>query len=1568
MANLETLELTIQSNAQSAAQGIDTLITSLVSLSQAIIAPLRKLTQLNQQLQILQSYGKLKLPNFSGGGKPNVYTPQNVPLSQDQALGMMNAKEQELLTVKAKELAAAFMTNATAGVWNNKQLAEGALQLKGVTNRIEDLKKKSGEGLSVAEKLKKGFSNAFGDIAKTFEKIKRIAITMLIRKAIRGLVSAMKEGVNNVYGWSKATGGQFAEAMDKAKSSALLLKNSLGAMLSPVIQALIPLFNSLSRAIIDAANWLNQFISLLSGKTSWTKAVETATDATDGLADSASGAGSAAKEALAAFDELNVLSTPSGGSGGGIAAATADEYEGMFEEISKFDEKVKGLANFLKENLESIKDIALGIGTAILAWNLSKAFLEILPTLSTIFGYVGTGAVIAITLQAVWALTGEYLDTGKEGWLFASALTTAVGSVAAYAIAKKLIGGQAGVYAASITLALSAITDVVANLNSSDVSALSKESILTNIKAALEMGVATGLILKATTNASLSGILMEAGGVALITFGVATGLKALLDENVELFSLDSVKAAVITAVTTGLGLLAITKDVALSGGVALVTFGAYVGIKTILDENVEVFSAKSMIGAITAAVTTGLGLFVIGTSAAVATGAALVTFGAVIGIKAIVDDDIEWDSHATIVAALTAALPVGLGLFVLGASGSVAGIAAIATFAAVIGIKALVGANKESVSIEWGNISLTEEQVDAFVRTKMFTVNPKIFLDVSSESISLLKVDAESINAELKRLLGFSNVIRLGLASDDDYAAIKSNITGQGGLLDKIEKWINDEKTLSRRTITLMPQLFGSTPEEQSAWLSSDLAGWEAVQEFANNLGKQLADEIVEGESGEIEVKRPERVAKLIDEITRISEIIAGQDVATEAQIDLELKLKDLDHSSFNQAMQTWQNYKTQMQQAATEVAETMLANKTRLVNALKAMIEIDPDNDELKKQLAEAETGLEELKNNWQGIIDKNFAEFSEPGKSLIQEWVDSNFAIGSIKLDFNYEEWLKETINMQGLQQALDDIFTEAGFDTTVVSIDTIMEVGGWDLLNEDLQNNIIKYVGVKPNTVKTLKDQLKFNARDIVSLYNWDGVSDEEQLSFITALKDAFGASEAKAAAEEIGINIGSLVKKGMQSTNPDIQKQAQSWNDIVKEEVDNKTHKSKATLIYDEKKEQATANKLGGVVTDKKPKMKASLSYDAKKNAGISDKLSGLISDKKPKMKSALTFDEGKAVKKRDALAGYVSDKKTYMTSALTFDADKATKKRNALAEYVSDKKPLMTGAITYTKKDAQEKADALAKIVSDEKPVINTTVDIKQGTKDKAGTLNWLLALVQSVAPQVDTKVDIQQGKKTETGTLNWLLGLIQAVAPSVNTTVDIAQGSKSSTGTLVWLLELIQSIAPKVDAKAGIDETSNKKGSLPWLSGLFEGLNPTVNANAKFDQDQTKKALTAAVTGITVGLVVAGIATTLGSLTFKANGGFVESGDLFVANENGVPEMVGSFGHQTAVANNDQIVAGIAGGVAAANEEQNALLREQNGLLRGILQKSGNVTIGASAALGRVVNQSMNMYSGLVGG
>lgn len=81
----------------------------------------------------------------------------------------------------------------------------------------------------------------------------------------------------------------------------------------------------------------------------------------------------------------------------------------------------------------------------------------------------------------------------------------------------------------------------------------------------------------------------------------------------------------------------------------------------------------------------------------------------------------------------------------------------------------------------------------------------------------------------------------------------------------------------------------------------------------------------------------------------------------------------------------------------------------------------------------------------------------------------------------------------------------------------------------------------------------------------------------------------------------------------------------------------------------------------------------------------------------------------------------------------------------------------------------------------------------------------------------------------------------------------------------------------------------------------------------------------------------------LGRVSMYADGGLPNTGEMFVARENG-PELVGNIGNHSAVANNDQIVEGIRSGVSDANQETNTLLREQNNLLMRLLEKDTGIS------------------------
>ena len=102
-----------------------------------------------------------------------------------------------------------------------------------------------------------------------------------------------------------------------------------------------------------------------------------------------------------------------------------------------------------------------------------------------------------------------------------------------------------------------------------------------------------------------------------------------------------------------------------------------------------------------------------------------------------------------------------------------------------------------------------------------------------------------------------------------------------------------------------------------------------------------------------------------------------------------------------------------------------------------------------------------------------------------------------------------------------------------------------------------------------------------------------------------------------------------------------------------------------------------------------------------------------------------------------------------------------------------------------------------------------------------------------------------------------------------------------------------------------------------------------------------------------------GLAKSIGTqkkmVTLRAGGGLIDSGEMFIARENGLPEMVGRFGNTTGVANNEQIQQGIAAGVAAAMQPIEEILMQiyQNGLnidgekVSKILAPSMNYQLGA---------------------
>lgn len=253
----------------------------------------------------------------------------------------------------------------------------------------------------------------FDTIKNFWRSVKRVAFYRLIRTLLKHITSAVKEGVENLYQYSKIFEGTFSKSLDRVSTSFLYLRNSIGAAVSPLINALAPAIDFVVDRLIELINWFNRAMATLTGASSWTKALRYPKE----FAESANGAGKALKDLrflIAGFDELNVL--PSKNTGGG--GASNPDYSKMFEEqtLEKigFFEKIR--EKFLKGDWAGLgKEFALkfdsiikGINAESIGKGIADKLNNVIETAKSFFNTTG--------LNGTFYELGAKLSEGIKGF------------------------------------------------------------------------------------------------------------------------------------------------------------------------------------------------------------------------------------------------------------------------------------------------------------------------------------------------------------------------------------------------------------------------------------------------------------------------------------------------------------------------------------------------------------------------------------------------------------------------------------------------------------------------------------------------------------------------------------------------------------------------------------------------------------------------------------------------------------------------------------------------------------------------------------------------------------------------------------------------------------------------------------------------------------------------------------------------------------------------------------------------------------------------------------------------
>lgn len=160
-----------------------------------------------------------------------------------------------------------------------------------------------------------------------FAALKRIAVYRAIRAALKEITQAFREGIENLYQFSKEMNGTFAQSMDTLATAALYAKNSLAAMAAPIINVLAPAIDYAVDRFVEFLNVVNELIASLTGAETWTRALKYPKEYAEAL-DDANGSAKKLRATLLGFDEINRLDDNSRGRRG--SAGDELDYSKMF--------------------------------------------------------------------------------------------------------------------------------------------------------------------------------------------------------------------------------------------------------------------------------------------------------------------------------------------------------------------------------------------------------------------------------------------------------------------------------------------------------------------------------------------------------------------------------------------------------------------------------------------------------------------------------------------------------------------------------------------------------------------------------------------------------------------------------------------------------------------------------------------------------------------------------------------------------------------------------------------------------------------------------------------------------------------------------------------------------------------------------------------------------------------------------------------------------------------------------------------------------------------------------------
>lgn len=298
---------------------------------------------------------------------------KQIEKDQEKLDGLIN--ELERLKLKKQELEShgGFKLNLGATISNLSKGFEAVnKKLDGFISKMRRAKSHTRDTAKSTDSFKIASAKLAKELGRVTKMLKLMITRMILRKVIQGVIDGFKNLV------------QYSSEVDASVSlmwnSFRQLGNSVAAAVGPLINALAPALNYIIQLCIKVANAINQVISSLTGRSTWTRA-KTLTDDYAKSLDKSNKSAKDLKRTILGFDEINKLDDNKDSGSGGMTAP-----EDMFEDAkieAKWADLARKLKSILNQLLAPIKKAWSNIGTQVVnAW--TRAFKSVKKLLGDI--------------------------------------------------------------------------------------------------------------------------------------------------------------------------------------------------------------------------------------------------------------------------------------------------------------------------------------------------------------------------------------------------------------------------------------------------------------------------------------------------------------------------------------------------------------------------------------------------------------------------------------------------------------------------------------------------------------------------------------------------------------------------------------------------------------------------------------------------------------------------------------------------------------------------------------------------------------------------------------------------------------------------------------------------------------------------------------------------------------------------------------------------------------------------------------------------------------------------------